>query len=153
MKKIKYFGMCMIALMFLFLVLLEGVILLKPFGVTDDIYPTFYWISPEGKSRLIVDDDERFDNPLVDVGVSGNKYQTAYPLDFGTYYWKIEHKNGESYTGMFVLNSKVDINVENDYLKNNGNTEVVVDTITGRHFLDIGEKRELENGENLVSQK
>ena len=57
-----------------------------------------------------------------------------------------------STTGNFVLDSLIDIDIEENKIKNEGNTDVVVDTITGRHILEIERERELEEGENKVSQ-
>ena len=109
MNKLRYLGMSMILIFIIIVVVLNGIFLIKPYGRINEINPTFEWISPYNENRLLVDDDENFENPIVDVNVKGNKYTLTEKLKFGKYYWKVISGNKVSITGNFLLDSLIDI--------------------------------------------
>lgn len=152
MKYVKYIGMSISVFIVGIILISNGIILLGPHGAITDVEPSFKWASPYGDVRLLVDDDLGFENPLVDVPVKGNKFTLSDKLDFGKYYWRVDSSGGSSLIGQFVLDSMIKMDVEEDKLRNEGNTDVAIDTVTGRTILEIGEETDLQEGENIVSQ-
>lgn len=152
MRYVKYIGGGVTVLVVFLFLLSSGIVLLKPHGSITDVKTTFEWVSPHDNVRLLVDDSLDFDNPLVDVPVRGSSFTLSSDLDFGKYYWRVVSNSGNSVTGQFVLDSMIRMDVEDDKLRNEGNTAVGIDGITGRAVLDVGEETDLREGENKVSQ-
>jgi cysteinyl-tRNA synthetase len=58
----------------------------------SDTTPLFNWRNAWGYPityRLVVDDDQDFSSPLIDLDRARSRYQVRVPLDPGTYYWRV----------------------------------------------------------------
>ena len=98
------------------------------YGVeTTDRQPRLSWGGLHGRGVLMIDEDQGFGSPVTEE-VSGNSYRPERPLDFGTYYWKVASGPGMvSATGMFTVVSEIAVEREGGWLKNSGNTEILLE--------------------------
>lgn len=102
--------------------------LLSPAGQTADRTPEFSWGGAQGNFILMIDEDHAFGSPDV-ADVSGNSYIPSRPLEFGTYYWKVLSPAGiSSATGMVTVVSEVAVERGNGWLRNSGNTEIILES-------------------------
>jgi len=154
-KKIKWTIVILLVLVILFF-LFQKVILIKPRGRVTDISPNFVWFGNYEEYNLLVAEDKSFENPLIDVVVNGNSFESE-ELDFGEYYWKIVYsKNNETFEVSpvrFIVNSFVAFSFTGNFIRNIGNVDSNLIGPTGLVVLEKNQEIELEKGDYKLEQR
>jgi hypothetical protein len=117
-------------------------------SATDDRTPEFSWAGLQGNYLLMVDDDPAFGSPLT-YEILGNSFSPAKDLEFGSYYWKVVSNGIESEVNEFSILSTVQLSRKKETVRNTGNVDVLMKTITGAFLL--GEDEVIEIGEENVT--
>lgn len=107
--------------------------LLSPTGEIETAQrrPVFSWGGISGAFTVMIDDNPSFSSPIFET-TNDNRFQPDEPLSFGTHYWKVVSDNGvESATGMVTIVSEVSVKRGQGWLKNSGNTDIILDTSPG----------------------
>jgi hypothetical protein len=120
---------------------------------TNDRTPELAWGGMQGEFVLMVDDDPDFGSPM-ERRVSGNSYIFENSLDFGTYYWKVKFGGISSWTRDFTVGSSVVLARDDEGVRNEGNTEIMVttDRVTGM-LVGVGDSLEVEEDENVRAEQ
>ena len=148
-------GSAAAAVLLLYLIL--GFFAIPLISPADGLYttnrkPEFVWGGMQGEFVLFLDDSPDFETPLVRK-VSGNSYRFDKPLDFGTYYWKVESSGISSAVRKLTIGSSVVLSREKNIVRNEGNTEVLLHRMTGAVVLGIGSSVEIEEEENVTAEQ
>jgi hypothetical protein len=131
--------------------------LVYPSGDIEDRSPEFEWYGNYEEYNLLVDDDNSFDNPLLDVKLIGNSFNYDGELDIGEYYWKVigtkDGKLVESSVFKFGVKSVVAYSIRDNILINKGNTKSKLGSITGDVVLDPNRGVEIDEGGNYTLEQ
>jgi len=116
--------------------------------------PLFRWMGLQNEYIFYLDENPHFTSPLK-LNVRGNVYSPNSELDFGEYYWKVESPPFSSPTQKFTIVSSVIVSRNNETLKNEGNTPLLVHTsrITGAFVLGVNESLKIGEEENVVAEQ
>lgn len=120
---------------------------------TTERNPEFRWGGMQGYFVVLLDENPDFESPFRGE-VSGNSYRPEEDLDFGTYYWKIESGAIKSGIRKFTVGSSVVLAREEDEVKNEGNTDIIVNTdkVTGM-VVGVGNSVKIEEEENVKAEQ
>lgn len=121
-------------------------------GCTDERRPEFAWGGMQGDFVLLLDQDPDFGSPVMEE-VAGNSYRPGEELEFGKYYWKVRSGPISSGVGEFTLDSSVVVSREDKSVRNEGNVELVVHSMTGAFLLGVGESLEISEDEDVVAEQ
>ena len=128
--------------------------LLTPFTgeVTDNRMPTLSWSGLQGHYTVMLDDNPDFVSP-IEKETFGNRMKLQEGLDFGKYYWKVVSNGIESRTGEFSIVSTVELSRSGEEVKNTGNTNVWLSSITGAFVLGVNESAGANEEENVKAEQ
>ena len=143
-----------IVLFFILAIILDDSMLIYPIQSihTYDRRPEFRFV---GNAILVVDNDEEFDSPIIEVE-SEDYYKPKQDLNVGRYYWKIRKGSVESEVREFTIDSVVATKLDDNKLFNKGNVMVGVSKgVTGAVVgtLHPGEFLEVEDNETYTSRQ
>jgi len=129
---------------------------------TIDRTPEFSWSGKCNEYILLVDDSNNFDSPILEISLKGNTYIPEKEFGFGDYYWKIKAFDGEKWVESKIESFKVEsfiaLKLENEEVRNIGNTPAKVDvlkkdesgwSIVGAAVLSVNEILVYEEGDGL----
>ncbi len=128
----------------------------EPGTKITEIRPEFVWGGLAGHAVLYLDDDPDFRSP-VEWEIDGHSFRPDKPLGFGTYYWKVNGRNGlESLPSTFTVVSEVSVSRTGDMIVNTGNTNIFVSAVerngmvTGM-VLGINQSTDIRREENVTA--
>ena len=104
--------------------------------------PELVWGGMQGNFILLFDENPDFESPAKEE-ISGNSFRPEEDLEFGTYYWKVESSGLSSDVRKFTIDSSVVIGRDESEVTNEGNTEILLHSITGAMVLDVGSSVEV----------
>ena len=119
---------------------------------TTERMPEFEWGGMQGDFVILLDDDPDFGSPVKEE-VSGNAYIPGEELEFGTYYWKVESGGMGSDVRKFTIDSSVVIGRDESEVRNEGNTKILLHSITGAMVLDVGSSVEVGEEEDVKAEQ
>ena len=119
---------------------------------TTERNPEFLWGGIQGEFIVLVDDSPDFSSPFV-WKVPGNTYRPSDVLNFGTYYWKVQSKNAESKVRKFTVESSVVLARDSESVKNEGNTEIMLRSITGAMVVGVGDSVKIGEEEDVEAEQ
>ena len=121
---------------------------------TSERKPAFQWLGLHTGYTIMIDDNPEFTTPLT-AEVEGNTFIPEENLGLGQHYWKVKGLR-ESGIKTFTIISEVSIKKEQDNLRNDGNTKLIIEkspSITGAVILDINRTIKLEKDVEEVLAK
>ena len=125
----------------LFLVFNLGIILVSPLDEIETFERNieFRWTGWNREYEFFLDNNRDFASPEVRI-IRGTRILVE-DLDIGDYWWKVRSRNVESKAQKFSVISKVGLDIleeENGLLlRNSGNVEEKISSITGRVIADM----------------
>jgi len=120
--------------------------------ITDVRNPRFTWLGLAPNYTLFIDEDPGFASP-IEIAVTGNSYTLKQPLDFDTYYWKIDNGITNTSPMTFTVVSTIKVRRNETGLKNEGNVDILIEKITGAFILKINETIDVEVNENVTARQ
>lgn len=119
---------------------------------TDDRRPALGWFGFQGYYTVMIDDDPSFTSPVI-METGKNSARPENDLDFGKYYWKVKSNGIESATGEFSVVSTVQLSRSREEVKNTGNTNIWLNSITGAFVLGVNESVDVNEEENVTAEQ
>ena len=119
---------------------------------TTERQPEFRWGGIQGEFTLFLDENPDFKTPII-KRVRGNSYKFENPLDFGTYYWKVESSGVSSEVRKLTIGSSVVLSRDERKVKNEGNTDILLHSVTGAMVLGVGNAVEIGEDENVTAEQ
>ena len=127
-----------------------------PRGSISNQYPLFSWTGNFDQFHLLVDDNNQFENPLINVTLEENSFRSKQ-LDSGKYYWKVvgfkENRKVETGIIKFILDSVVSFSLDGDTLINTGNVKSRLSTPTGFVVLNPNQRIKTEDENYTLEQE
>ncbi len=147
-------NLLVIAVLVFVLVNLVTIPLLSPNNgiYTTERRPLFSWGGMQGDFVVLLDDGPDFVSPLREE-VPGNEYMPKEDLEFGTYYWMVESGVMKSGIRKFTVDSSVVIMRDDEEVTNEGNTKILLHSITGAMVLDPGSSVEVGEEEDVKAEQ
>lgn len=118
---------------------------------TDIITPTFRWFGLSTSYKFLLDDNPDFTSPFEKT-VTGNFYTMEQPLEFGTYYWKVLDGFAATQAMQFAVVPTVKLKRNETEVKNDGNSDIWLEKITGAFIVKINESIETGRNENVTAR-
>ena len=119
---------------------------------TTERKPEFVWGGLQKDFVIYVDDDPYFGSPL-EGEVSGNSYRFGEDMDFGTYYWQVKFGPITSEVRKLTIGSSVVLAREENEVKNEGNVDVVLHSITGAFVVGVNESFGIGEDEDVKAEQ
>ncbi len=157
--KVLKFGMVLtnllvIGLLVYLLVNIASIPLIEPADgkYTTERRPEFVWGGLQKEFVIFLDDDPDFETPFTSR-VSGNAFRFGKDLDFGTYYWKVQSGILLSGVRKLTVGSSVVLARGKDEVRNEGNTDVLLHSVTGAMVLGMGSSVKIGEEENVKAEQ